>query len=573
MIAPMRFVFAFLMALIWAGAAQAEPAHAIASHGVPKYSAGFGAFDYVNKDAPKGGQLRIALTGTFDSLNPYILKGTAPPATYYNSFVYESLLYRSADEPFTMYPWIAEKIEVAPDRSDITFFLNPKARWQDGQPITADDIQFTYQTLLKSGRPNIRTYYGKVATVDVIDQRTVRYSFKQIEAGGYDGELPLLVSLMPVLPKHLLEGKDFAQTSLQPLPGSGAYRVTSVEAGRKIMLQHVDNYWAADLPVMRGQQNFQTITLDFYRDEMVARQAVLSGAADFKVESDKLKLQKAYRSRAVDSGEVVLEEVAHQRPEAYRGFVLNTRRAPFSNPILRHAIRAAANFPQINQTLFGGAYQRSRSSFANSVLAATGPEEKYLSPETYRARLRDSRDVLLSAGYKYRDEKLIAPDGQPVSFEILLVDSMDERIALAFARQLRPLGIMARVRTVDSAQFQARLNDFDFDVMVYRWVNSLSPGNEQLIYWGSKAADIKGSRNYPGVCDAAVDAAIEKLLAAKDYAVLTEATRALDQLIIDGDYVIPFFYCGADLFARRSTIRRPAQVPLTGYDIRTFWAE
>lgn len=573
----MRLFIFLLLSWFYAAApalaADDLPLPALTSHGEPKLAAPFTAFPYVNPTAPKGGSLRIALTGTFDSLNPFILKGNYPPATYYNVFVFESLLYRSADEPFTLYPWLAEKVAMAADRSSITFILNPKARWQDGVPVTAADLIFTWKTLAKDGRPNMRSYYARVADVKAIDDRTVRFFLKAKDDKTYDRELPLLIGLMPVLPEHALKGKDFSQTTLSPMLGSGAYKITRVDPGRKIEMEHVKDYWAADLPTLKGQQNFDRITLDFYRDEMVARQAVLSGAADFKGEADLLKWQKFYKGRAVDNGDVVLEALPHHRPEPYRGFVLNTRRAPFDQPALRRALRLAADFDQINQTLYGGAYKRSLSSFANSTLAAVAPEGAGESAEAARANLKMARDQLLQAGFSYQDEKLLSPDKKPVTFEILLNDANDERIALAYRRQLERLGITARVRTVDSAQFQARLNDFDFDLMVYRWVNSLSPGNEQAIYWGSAAADVKGSRNYAGVRDQGIDKAISQILTATDQDQLVDAAQSLDAQLIAGNYVIPFFYSGADLFVRRKNIHRPQQLPLTGYDIRTFWSE
>ena len=584
MVIVARFWLSLLL-LLAAGPAFADSgsAEGLAMYGQPKYAPGFTQFDYVDKDAPpygqRSGMFRSAQVGTFDTLNPFNIKGTAPPESGYSKLVFESLLYRSADEPFSLYPWLAQSAELPDDRSAITFRLNPAARWADGQPVTADDILFSWETLKARGRPNMRSYYGRVAKAEKLDALSVKLTLQAKEGGHdnnqtFDRELPLIMGLMPILPKHYWSGKDFTATTLAPPLGSGPYRVESVDQGRKLVLARRAGYWGGDLPVMRGMMNFDRIVLDYYRDETVARTAVLAGDEDFKTEGDLLQMQRAYRSKK-DS--VVTEAVPHHRPEPYRGFVFNTRskenRPPFDDPDLRRALAAASDFPQLNRTLYGGQLKRSLSTFANSDLAARGAEDASVAPAVFRARRRAAIDRLLAKGYRYESQQLVARDGRPVAFEVLLADAGDEKLALGWARQLAAIGVAAQIRTVDSAQFTARLNDFDYDVVVYRWINSLSPGNEQGLYWGSAAADVKGSRNYAGVRDSAVDAAIDGLRQAGDYAQLTSAAKALDQRLIDGSYVIPFFYNGADLIAHSAHIKRPEIVPLTGYDLRTFWRE
>ncbi len=564
----------FLLLALLALSAPAYAAAGIASHGEPALQDGFDHLPYANPDVPKGGQLRIALTGGFDSLNPYIVKGSYPPEMYYGNFIYETLLYRSSDEPFTMYAGLAEPLDIPPDRSAITFRLNDKARWADGQPVTADDIIFSWQTLKKSGRPALRTYYGQVDSATKLDERSVRFIFKPRADKSYDRELPLLIGLMAVLPMHALQGKDFTQTTLTPLMGSGPYQVTEVQPNRRIVLTRRADWWGRDLPVMRGQMNVDRIVLDFYRDETVARQAVMAGADDFKTEADLLRWQQAYRGNALDNHRIDLQAIPHHRPAPYKGFVLNTRRAPFSDPAFRHALAHAASFAQIDRTLYGGQYRRSLSTFAGSALAAVGDEDlQHETPEMYRAQLKQAQADLQQAGYHFADQQLLDKTGKPVTFEILLNDSYDERIALAWAKQLQGIGIAATVRLADSAQFQQRLSDFDYDVVVNRMVNSLSPGNEQRIYWGSANADVHGSRNYAGVHDPNIDAAIDALLAANTYDDLITTTKKLDADLIAGDYVIPFFFTGNDLIARSASLHLPDTVPLMGYDIRTVWSD
>lgn len=574
------FVFMWTVPLLTAAAYGAEPdiperpSAGIAMHGDPKYPADFKHFDYVNPAAPKGGVLRLSALGTFDNVNPYIVKGTGPRPEQFNPYVFESLMYRSADEPFSMYPWLAITAKVADDRSWVIYTLNAKARWQDGKPVTTDDLLFTRDILVKEGRPAHRAYYGKVASIEKTGKRSVKYTFKKQTDGTFDREMPLIIGLMPILPKHFWQGKNFSQTTLNPVMGSGAYRIAQVDAGRRIVLERQDDYWAADLPVMRGHQNFKTIQIDYYRDEGIAREAFLAGKIDLRFEADPLKLKSTYQGPAVSRGDIQLETVPHYRPEPLKGIIFNTRRPLFGDVVLRRALRQAGDFTRINETLYGGAYKRSYSSFANSALAAPGSEQPMdmaLAAKQRRDNLRLAQQMLQAGGYVYKSGKLLRPNGDPVTFEVLLIDPADERLVLGWRETIKPLGVDVTIRTVDSAQFQARLNDFNYDAVVFRWINSLSPGNEQLVYWGSKAADTLGSRNYAGVKDPVVDALAAQTLAVETYPELVATAQKLDAALIDGAYVVPFFYLGADLVARWKTVQCPTTPPLTGFEMRSCW--
>ncbi len=570
----MRILLAILLLLSSSAWAQSLPAGGgLAMHGQPKYAADFKNFDYVNPAAPKGGTLRLSAVGTFDNVNPYIIKGTPPRPEQFNVYVFESLMYRSADEPFTVYPWLAERAAMAPDRGSITFALNPKAAWPDGTPFTVDDVLFTVETLKTRGRPSHRAYYGKVASVQKLGARGVLFTFNRLPDGTYDRELPLIMALMPMLPKHYWEarmkaGKPFDETTLDPVMGSGAYQIAAVDVGRQITLKRNPSYWGRDLPVMRGQQNFDNIIIDYFRDDGVAREAFLAGAVDLRFEQDPLKMRQAYKGDALEGKTITLDSIPHQRPEPMRGLFINARRVLFGDAVLRRALALAGDFDQLNRTLYGGTFKRSLSSFPNSILASPNAVPPTLDR---RARLQQAKDMLTRAGYTYKDGKLFTPFKQPVAFEVLLGDAGDERLVLSWREAIRPLGTDIAIRTVDTAQFQSRLNDFDYDMVVFRLINSLSPGNEQRIYWGSAAAGTPGSRNYAGVRDAAIDALTGKFLNVTTYDELVTTAHALDDKLIDGAYVIPFFYLGADLVAKSERISCPTKPPLTGFELRSCW--
>ncbi len=570
-------------------------AHAISMHGTPKEEEDFKHFNYVNPDAPKGGTLRLNIVGTFDSVHPYIVKGRPAEGMTY---VYEALLARTQDEPFTLYPLLAEKIDVKPDRSGIRFHINPKARWQDGKAVTADDVYFSWASLRDKGKPTHRSYYKKVLSATVNDAHTITFLLKKNDDGSIDREMPLILGLMPILPKHMFANKPFDETTLVPPVGSGPYRVRDVQPGRSMVFERDKNYWGADLPARRGTCNFDTIRYDYYRDENVAQEAFTAHALDARRETDPKRWAELQRISSEKKSAFRTTAFTHHRPEPIRGFIFNTRRSNFSDVRVRKALSYAFDFEWINRTLFHGAYKWLDSYFANSDLASSGlpdaaelkllapwkkdlPEALFTKPfalprtdETHplRNNLRAASELLDEAGYSIQNGALKNAKGEPFAFEILLSDPQDEKIALEYARTLERIGITARVRTVDASQFQARLSDFDYDAVLFKWVNSLSPGNEQTQYWGSAAADIKGSRNYAGIKSAAVDDMTHKITAAQTRDELRAALRALDRILLSGYYLVPLFYRGTDLFAIWQNVMTPQQTPLYGPVVESWWA-
>jgi len=574
--------------------------HAIAMHGEPKYGPDFTAFGYANPIAPKGGTIRHAVVGTFDSLNPWIVRGKT--AIGFTPQVIETLMTRSWDEPFSLYGLLAETIEVADDRSWVVFKLRPQARWHDGTPVTADDVLFTFETLKTNGRPGYRAYYGRVTKAEKTGGRSVRFAFQPLPDGRFDRELPLIMGLMPVLSSAWWQGRQFESTTLIPPMGSGPYRVAAVEAGRSITYQKVDDYWGRDLAVTRGLHNVDTIRYDWYRDDGVALEAFHAGLVDFRREGDPARWATAYDSPAVRDGRIRREILPHGRPEAVRAFMLNTRRFPFDDRRVREAVGLAFDFDWINRSLFSSAYRRVDSYFPNSELAARGEppaaelallepfrgqvpddvfSDVYVPPATdgsgpagLRPKLRRAMDVLAAAGWVVRDGRLVhGASERAFAFEVLLNNPSDERLALEWARALKRMGIAVRVRTVDTAQYQERIDTFDFDVTLNRWVSTLSPGNEQLLYYGSAAAEQEGSRNYPGIRSPAVDALAAGLADAKDRADLVTRARALDRVLGWGAYMVPLGYLPGDRVAYAAKLRHPEIIPVYGLMIETWWVE
>lgn len=567
--------------------------HAIAMHGKPKYPASFSHFDYVNPDAPKGGQLRLSRLGSFDSLNPFIIKGK--PADGWR-LVHERLLERSRDEPFTLYARVAQSVSVAKDRSWIAFRLRNAARFHDGSSITAADIEFSWQTLKQQGRPNHRLYYRQVRKIEVSGTRSIKFFFKSAN----NWELPLIIGLMPILSKQSFSKRAFNKTTLKSFLGSGPYKVDIVEPGRSIIYRRVADYWGRNLPFARGHYNFDTIRYDYFRDSTVALEAFKAGTVDLRVETDPTRWTFGYKSTALKQGEIKLQEFSNGRPEGMFGFAFNTRRAIFKNPSVRAALAHAFDFPWVNRTLYHGAYKRTASYFEKSELAANKPagplERKLLNP--FRAQLKpdifatpykppagagdgfgrenlkQAFKMLNQAGWQFRDGKMYVPEtNRPAQFEILLRQPRNERLALSFARKLRKLGINVKVRTVDTAQYQYRLNTYDFDMILYWWDQSLSPGNEQAFYFGSGAARTDGTRNYPGIQSPVVDAMIGHITAARDRTHLVAAARALDRVLQWGHYVVPLFHQPKDRVARWDKFGIPKKTPLYGFQLNAWWID
>ncbi len=585
------FVLAVLVAAGLASAVDARPTHGIAMHGAPRYGADFTHLDYANPDAPKGGELRRATTGTFDTLNPFILKGVPAAGRH---LVFESLLKRTWDEPFSLYGLIAESVETPDDRSSVTFRLRPEARFADGSPITVEDVVFSWETLKEKGRPNHRLYYKQVARIEQSDAHTVRFVF---DGDPPNRELPLIMGLMPILSRSYYASVEFEQTTLDPPLGSGPYRVESVDAGRSIVYRRDPAYWGRDLPINRGQHNFDRIRFDYYRDGDVMIQAFKAGEYDLRWEPSPIRWATAYDFPAT-ADRVRLERVPHGRPSGMSAFVFNTRRAMFADRRVRHALAHGFDFEWVNENLFYGAYVRTKSIFDNSELASGGVpegrerallepyraalpgelfERAYAPPVAeggIRANLRKARRLLAEAGWSAPDGELRRDsDGLPMAFEILLLAPEDEKIALAYARNLKRLGIEARVRTVDTSQYQYRLNVYDFDMIVYRWGVSLSPGVEQAFYWGSASAEREGTRNYPGIRDRAVDALVDRITEARERDEFVDTIRAMDRVILWGHYFVPLYHLTEDRIAYWDRFGRPEITPLYGTVVETWWED
>lgn len=532
-------------------------------HGSPKYPEGFRHYDYVNPEAPKGGALRMTSMGTFDSLNPFIEKGTSVAATAY---MYDTLMASSYDEPFTMYPLLAQYVERAPDNSSITFHLNPRARFHDGHPVTAEDVVFSLNTLLEKGTPFYRAYYGDIEKVEALSRYSVRFVFKH----NQNRELPLIISQMTVLPKHFWEKEenDFQAANMSIPLGSGPYKIKSVDSGRSIEYQRVEDYWGKDLPVNVGRYNFDTIQLDYFRDENVALQAMKAGKYNVRFEYSALNWATAYDIPATRNGELKLESIRTLSPQGMQGFAYNTRRELFEDPKVRKALMAAFDFEWLNKNLFFDSYYRTNSYFANSTMTATGipegkelellkpfrnqlPKELFTEPYKLpvydgsgqiRSQIRNSLRLLSEAGWKLENGVLRNGKGEPFKFEILLIQSSMERVALAFKKNLEQLGVDATIRVVDASQYINRLRKFDYDMIVSRYGQSSSPGNEQRDFWGSAAADVPGSRNYMGIKNPVVDQLVDNLIHADSREDLETAAKALDRVLLWGEYMIPQYY-------------------------------
>ena len=575
------------------GTAQAAPAHAIAMHGAPLHGPDFAHFAYADPQAPKGGRLTLGALGSFDSLNPFIVKGV--PARGLRDYVHESLMARGLDEPFTLYGLIAESVETPEDRGWVEFVLRPEARFSDGAPVTVDDVLFSHALLRDHGRPNHRSYYAKVTRAWATGPRSVRFDFTP----DGDREMPLIMGLMPILPRHLIDPERFEETSLERLVGSGPYAVEAADPSRRIVYRRNPGYWGAQLSVNRGRFNFDAIAIEYFRDSNALFQAFKKGIVEVRPEDDPARWVRGLDLPAQRDGRIVKEEFATGLPVGMPALVFNTRRPLFADRRVRQALSLLFDFEWLNRNLYFGAYERTQSYFHGSELASYGrpadaAERALLAPwlsridpamldggfrqpvgeETGRNRenRRQALALLDAAGYVLKSGRLVdAATGKPVAFEFLVVDREEQRLALVYARALRHAGIVARVRLVDSAQYQRRRQDFDFDMVQQHWYNSLSPGNEQSFYWGSQAADDPGSRNYAGIRDEAVDAMIAALLAARTRQDFVAAARVLDRVLLSGQYVIPLFHLPRQWVARWRQIERPEKTSLYGYQIDTWW--
>ena len=577
--------------------ATAAPRTAIALHGEPDLREGFAYLPYVNPEAPKGGRLRLANPGSFDSLNPLIVKGTA--AAGVRDFAMESLMARGLDEPFSLYGLLAETIDVADDGGAVTFALNPKAQFSDRTPVLADDVLFSFEILKTKGRPNHRTYFAKVAKAEKLAERLVRFTFED----NKDRELPLILGLMPVFAKHATNADTFEQTSLKPMLTSGPYVVSRVDSGRSISYARDKDYWGRDLAISKGRFNFDEIRFDYFREGTAMFEAFKSGGIDLRLEEDPANWAGQYEFPAVRDGRIVKAEFPIGLPAGMTALVFNTRRKIFQDQRVRQALITLFDFEWINRTLYNGLQKRTESFFERSYLSsartpADARERDLLAPfagavrteileGTYRLPASDgsgqNRDnqkaafaLLKEAGFVLKDGMLIDPEkGQPFAFEILAQNRVQEALLLTFARSLEPLGIAARVRIVDSAQYQARLNVYDYDMIQTTWPSSLSPGNEQLFRWSAKTAETPGSYNFAGVANPAADAMIAAMLAAHDKEGFVSAVRALDRVLLSGDYVIPMFHVPFQWMPHWAYLKHPEKTPAFGWSaaIDCWWTE
>jgi peptide/nickel transport system substrate-binding protein len=572
---------------------SAAESYAIAMHDTPAQPADFSHMPYANPDAPKGGRLVQGILGSFDSLNPLIVRGLA--VQQIRGFVVESLMARGYDEAFTLYGLLAKGVETDDRRSYVTFHLDPRARFSDGQSVLAEDVLFSWALLRDKGRPNHRQYYSKVVKAEAPDPRTVRFDF----GGAGDRELPLILGLMPILPKHAVNAATFEETTMTAPVGSGPYRVTAVKAGASVTLTRNPDYWGRDLPLNRGLWNFDEIRLDFYREANGQFEAFKRGLYDFRVETEPLRWHDGYDFPAARNGEVIREAVKIGTPQPSEYLVFNTRRPVFSDIRVRQALTLLFDFEWINRNYFFGLYARSAGFFAGSELSAyrrpaDDRERELLKPYAAdippdildgsyrlpvsdgsgrdRTALRSALTLLSAAGYDLDGTILRQRSTKaPLTFEILVTTRDQERIALAYARDLKRAGIVISVRAVDAVQFDQRRLGFDFDMIQNRWDQSLSPGNEQSFYWGSEAADNPGTRNYMGAKNPAIDAMIAALLEAREHAAFVSAVRALDRALMSGFYAIPLFNVQEQWIARWNRIQRPAASPLSGYLPETWW--
>lgn len=567
-----------------------QPVHGVAMHGDLKYPADFTHFDYTNPDAPKGGEVRRAAIGTFDSFNPFIIKGTEAAGI---GLIYDSLTTRADDEPFSEYGLLAKSILLPEDRSWIEFELHDNARFSDGVPVRAEDVVYTFKLLREQGSPFYKAYYAGISDIQALSDTRVRFEFGETE----NRELPLIVGQVPILPKHYWEGRDFSKPSLDIPIGSGPYLLDSFDAGRSVTYRRNPDYWGAKLPVNRGRHNFDLIRYDYYRDSTVALEAFKAGEYDFREENASKAWATGYTGTPFDDGRIIKKSIPHENPTGMQAFVMNTRRALFADARVREALGYAFDFEWTNKNLFYGAYSRSNSFFSNSEMAASAlpdarerailePIRDQVPPEVFtrvyqapstrgdgqiRGQLRTALRLLREAGWTLDKGTLRNADGEPMRFEILLVQKEFERIVAPFIRNLERMGIQVSIRIVDVSQYINRVRQFDFDMIVGSFPQSTSPGNEQRDYWHSATADQPGSRNLIGIKNPAVDYLVEQIIQAPDREQLVLRCRALDRVLQWNHYVIPQYHISAYRVAYWDKFAMPETAPRYALGFDTWW--
>ncbi len=585
-------LLALAFSSLFAISACAAPKHGIAMLGEPALPPDFKNLPYANPDAPKGGILKQAVTGTFDSINPFIIKGN-PPAANANprTYVFETLMGRSGAEPFTEYGLLAESIDVTDDRQTFTFKIRPEAKFSDGSPVTSADVQFSLETLRDHGRPNFKNNFSKITKIDVVDDHTI--TFHQDKG---DRELPMIIGLMSILSKKSWEGKNFEETSIAPIIGSGPYIFGEIKPGEMISYKKNPDYWGKNLPFNKGLWNFDQFRFDYYKDANAAFEAFKKGDADIRTEGDATRWTTGYKFPAVSEGKVLLETYEAKTPAPASGFVFNTRRKIFEDVKVREALTIAFDFEWANANLFSGAYKRIYGYFSGSELSSLGKaadttEQKIIGTGlradimdgTYklpvsdgsgrdRKLLRKAVNLLGEAGWKVTDNGLVNAAGEQFAFTITVQNPDQEKIALHYQRTLQQIGIKVDLRNIDDAQFTAIKKNYDYDMIPWTYFNSLSPGNEQDLYFGSAGKTTDGTRNYAGVADPKVDAAIQAMLKSKTREEFVSAIRAEDRLLVSGFYMVPF-YVAPQWVARWSYIggNPPEKQPVTGFESATLW--
>ncbi len=591
MIRPFAVAFAGLVlasAAAWADGAK--PSHGISVFGDLKYTPGFTHFDYVNPDAPKGGTITVWGLDTFETLNPFILKGRKEA---WNFLIFDTLMTRAADEPDALYALVASGAEIAADRGSVGFTIDPRARFHDGTPVTAADVVFTFETLVKQGHPRFRINFRDVATAEALGPRKVRFVFKP----GFHRDLPTLLAGLPVLSKAYYATVRFDKTTFTAPLSSGPYRVARAEPGRSIVYRRVADYWARDLAVNRGRFNFDRIRVDYYRDRDIAFQAFFSGQYDFREEFTSRSWATQYDKPPVEKRLIVRETLPDETPSGVQAFFFNLRRAKFQDRRVRAALDLAFDYEWTNKNLFYSLYERTNSMFENSELAAHAAPSKaelalleplrgrvpdevferaFVAPKSdgsgkIRKRLRTAARLLREAGYRVKDGVLTAADGTPFAIEFLLFESSFNRIINPYIRNLERLGVAATIRVVDAANFKVRTDQFDFDIIVRRFVQPLTPGIEQRNYFGSANADTAGTFNVGGVNDPAVDALVEKVTQARTRAELVTAVHALDRVLMWNRFVIPQWYKGSHNVAYWNKFDRPKTKPRYARGVIDTW--
>ncbi|ETS07390.1 extracellular solute-binding protein [Bartonella henselae] len=594
-----RLFFTFIILLLNYGTFAAG----IAMHGVPKLSDQFDYFPYASPNANRKGKVTYGVVGTFDGLNPFVIRSFRTTARglfadeQFSSLVYETMMVRSRDEAFTVYSLLAEKVELNNERTEITFFLNPKARFSDGHPLTIEDVLFTIKLLKDKGRPPFDRYIKRIESVEKIGDHGIKIRFPHSK----DREFPLLLaSVMPILPKHAINVDDFEKNGLNKIPGSGPYIIEHVDLGERIIYKRNPHYWGQNLPVNKGLNNFDTIQIEYFRNDTARFEAFKKGIIDVFIETNSNRWQHSYNFPAVREGQIIKEIFLKGTPADIMGFVFNTRRALFKDKRVRQALSILFDFEWVNHHLFNNIYTRTEGYWDGSILSSIGKpaseEEKALLapypdavlPEVMDGSWRISKTdgsgmdrlnaqkawkLLQEAGFTKKNNRLIAPNGLPFQFEIMTQSLEEEKVALAFQSNLSRLGIHAEIRTVDDSQYQNRLGMFDYDMIIGKLKNSLSPGNEQINRWSSASRNLKGSFNFSGTSDPAIDAMITAILDAHSQVDFIAAVRALDRILISGSYYIPLYHLSEQWVARWSYIKRPTYTPLYGYRLQAWWRE